>query len=146
MISMATTSALSLAASGSSISGAGDLLETDDHAEDTSSNLSSPTTRNWIFQKLSVAIVGLSLTGVAGGWAVLAMGATGYSLNKELAGNNPAISEGPNLGNGIQLSSRLISYIIIGIFVIVLIGGYFYRLRPRFHALEYKSIFLSELN
>lgn len=73
---------------------------------------------------------------------MLAAGAAGYNLHGELRGEGPNISDGPDLGtHGITLASRLVVYLIIGIFVVVLIGGYFYRLRPRFHASQYRRSF-----
>ena len=130
VISMATTSGLSLAASGgSSISDSGGLLETSD-----ASSLTRATPRHWLLQRLSVVAVALSLAGAAGGWALLAAGAAGYNLHYELAGNGASISAGPDLGpGGIQLAPRLVTYLIIGIFVVILTGGYLIRLRPRMH-------------
>lgn len=141
---MATTSGLSLAASGSAIGGAGDLLETDTGIDD-STDRSRATPRNWLIHKLSVIVVAFSLIGVAGGWALLAAGAATYNLHGEITDHQPpAVSDGPDLGTkGISLANRLVTYLIIGIFVIILIGGYFYRLRPRFHAREYRSVFLA---
>jgi hypothetical protein len=130
---MATTSGLSLANSGSSISDAGDLLATSPDSDDTGS-LARATPRHWLWQKLSVTAVALSLVGAAGGWAVLSAGAAGYNLHQELAGDPPAVSAGPDLGpGGLRLAPRLVTYLIIGIFVIILVGGYLIRLRPRVH-------------
>lgn len=130
---MATTSGLSLASSGSSISSAGELLETYSQTEE-GGGFARATPRNWLMQRLSVVAVAFSLLGAAGGWALLAAGASGFNLHWELAGKSPAIEDGPDLGDGgIQLGPRLTTYLIIGIFVIILIGGYFIRLRPRIH-------------
>ncbi|KAF8318167.1 hypothetical protein DL93DRAFT_433256 [Clavulina sp. PMI_390] len=134
VVSMATTSGLSFASAGSSISDASDLLETDTYADENGGGggITLATPKNWLKQKISVIAVAFSLIGVAAGWAMLAAGAAGFNLNNELAGNSPKIEDGPNLGpGGIKLPERLVAYLIIGIFVIVLIGGYFYRLRPR---------------
>jgi len=97
---------------------------------------SKPTYRNWLLQRLSVVAVAFSLIGAAGGWALLAAGLVGVNLHYELLdGHGPSISGGPDHGeHGIDLASRLVTYLIIGIFCIILIGGYFLRLRPRFHA------------
>lgn len=130
---MATTSGLSLANSGSSISSAGDLLTTSS-SFDEPGGLDRATPRHWLWQQVSVTAVALSLVGAAGGWAVLSAGAAGYNLHKELEGNPPAVSAGPDLGpGGIRLAPRLVAYLIIGIFVIILVGGYLIRLRPRMH-------------
>jgi len=134
VISMATTSALSLASSGSSITSTSELLETYLHGEDEG-GFSKPTYRNWLLQRLSVVAVAFSLIGAAGGWALLAAGLVGVNLHFELDGKGPYISGGPDRGeHGIDLASRLVTYLIIGIFCVFLIGGYFLRLRPRFHA------------
>lgn len=131
MVSLATTSGLSFASAGSSISSASDLLETDMYA-DESGNIRQASKKNWAMQRLSVLAVAFSLIGVASGWAMLAAGAAGFNVHNELKGGAPQIVDGPDLGvHGISLCARLIAYLIIGIFVIVLIGGYFYRLRPR---------------
>lgn len=138
VISLATTSGLSFASAGSSISNVSDLLETDASIDETA-NLSSATPGNWTRRRLNIVAVAFSLIGVAAGWAMLAAGAAGFNIHGELRGGGPKISDGPDLGeNGISLASRLIVYLIIGIFVVVLIGGYFYRLRPRFHASQYR--------
>lgn len=137
---MATTSGLSLAASGGVTSGAGDLLETDKYT-DEADDVARATPRNWLFQKLSVVVVAFSLIGAAGGWALLAAGAATFNVHRELQGESPMISDGPDFGiGGIGLSGRVVAYVVIGVFVIILTGGYFYRLKPRFHA---RTVFLT---
>ncbi|KAF8318166.1 hypothetical protein DL93DRAFT_2165196 [Clavulina sp. PMI_390] len=148
VVSMATTSGLSLAGAGSSISGASDLLETDTYVDEAggSEGISRATPKNWLKQKISVIAVAFSLIGVAAGWALLAAGAAGYNLYNEITEqNSPKIEAGPNLGpGGIRLPERIITYVIIGIFVIVLIGGYFYRLRPRMNTRYLAASFAAE--
>jgi len=78
--------------------------------------------------------VAFSLIGAAGGWALLAAGLVEVNLHFELDGKGPSVSGGPDHGeHGIDLGSRLAACLIIGIFCVTLIGGYFLRLRPRFH-------------
>jgi len=104
------------------------------HGEDDGGFL-KPTYRNWLLQRLSIVAVAFSLIGAAGGWALLAAGVVGVNLHFKLESKGPYISGGPDHGkHGIGLASRLVTYLIIGIFCIILIGGYFLRLQPQFHA------------
>ncbi|KAF8318165.1 hypothetical protein DL93DRAFT_2153903 [Clavulina sp. PMI_390] len=108
-----------------------DLLETDNYIDLESGDMARATKKNWLKQKISVVAVIFSLIGVAAGWAILAAGAAGYNLYNEIQqGNGPKIEDGPNLGpGGIKLFEKVIVYFIIGDFMVVLIGAYFYRLR-----------------
>jgi hypothetical protein len=134
VISMTTTTALSLANSGgSSIASSNSLLEMD-LSGDEESNLAIATPRNWLLQRLGIVVVALSLIGVAGGWAMLAAGAAGYNVYLELNDLPLKIAGGPNLGvHGIKPGIRALSYALVVAFVVVLVGGYLYRLKPRFN-------------
>lgn len=76
--------------------------------------------------------VAFSLIGVIGGWTMLAAGAAGFKVHGELHGDDSKITDGPDLGTKeINIAKRLATYITIGIFVVVLISAYFYRLQSR---------------
>ena len=135
VISAATTSSLSLAASGSSsISSSADLLSTSEDSHNTGS-LGRATPRHWLWQRLSVVAVALSIAGAAGGWALLAAGVAAYNLHDVLMMGKS--------GNIRRTRSwfwrhrcwlrRLTAYVTIGIFVVMFTGGYLFRLRPRVH-------------
>lgn len=129
VISLIVTSCLALASAGHSISGANDLLETDPLIDRT--NISRATPRNWAIQKLGVFGVAFSLCGVAGGWGMLCAGGVGYNIYHDHQGA-PKLDAGPDLGaNGMPLGNRIVADLFIAFFILLMLGGYFYRLRPR---------------